>query len=106
MLRKLLLLSLICALPFAAAQKRGEKKRATPAQSLTGCVDQKEANFILRDPQSVRQMAELHGDGFSDDNFAKHLGHRVTVTGTLNSEANPPVMKVREIKMISEICEP
>lgn len=106
MKRALLLLSLLSL--AAALEAQTSKKKPSPAkadQSLTGCVDQRDERFVLRDGKSTKVMAHLEGVGFSNDNFAQHLGHRVTVHGKLEA-GEPPLIKVRRIEMVSEVCEP
>jgi hypothetical protein len=102
----MLLFSLLSLASATAAQTA--KKKSAPAkadQSLTGCVDQRGERFVLRDGKTTKVMAHLEGVGFSNDNFAQHLGHRVTVHGKLES-GEPAMMRVRRIELVADVCEP
>lgn len=84
-----------------------EKKVQKPAETtMTGCVDQREDVFVLTGDEQLKAVAVLHGDGFSDDNFARHMGHKVTVQGSLSVSGEQRVMKVRKITQVSETCSP
>ncbi len=101
----------LIALCFAglllAAPETKPKKTAKPAlSSMTGCVDQRGDNYVLTGDKQLKAVAVLHGEGFSDDNFAKHMGHKVTVEGTMAPAGEMPSMKVRKITEISKFCSP
>jgi hypothetical protein len=49
-------------------------------------------------------IANLAADGFPAEGFAKHVGHKVTVRGTVSSGGSRPIFKVRTIETISETC--
>ena len=84
-----------------------EKKARKPAETtLTGCMDQRGDIFVLRGDVQLKTITVLHGVGFSDDNFARHMGHKVTVNGTLANEGDQKVMKVRKITTVSDVCSP
>jgi hypothetical protein len=84
-----------------------EKKAQKPAETtMTGCVDQRGDNFVLTGDEQLKAIAVLHGDGFPDENFARHMGHKVTVQGTLSSEGEQQVMKVLKITHVSDSCSP
>jgi len=77
---------------------------AKGAASLTGCVDEQEGQWVLVNAQTMAIIANLAADGFPTEGFAKHMGHRVTVRGTANSDGARPTFKVRSIETISETC--
>jgi hypothetical protein len=90
----------------AQQQPKADPKgtKPAPATSLTGCVDEQEGQWVLVNNQTMAVIAHLAADGFPTEGFAKHVGHKVTVRGTLNSDGPSPLFKVRTIEMISETC--
>ena len=103
----LLILLLLATLP-APAQK--EKKPAKPpAQTMTGCVDEKSSDFVLFTDDMLKQIAILESVGFDKTNFARFVGHKVSITGQLIDSTQPPTLRVSNydnIKIISDICAP
>jgi len=87
-------------------KEQSNKKENKPASSLTGCVDEEEGRYILVDDQNLAPVANLEAEGFPQEGFAKHLGHKVTVRGTSIPGGARPGFKVRSIEMISETCRP
>ncbi|MGO9255568.1 MAG: hypothetical protein ACLQU1_04600 [Bryobacteraceae bacterium] len=89
--------------------KQGSKEKA-PAKdapaSLTGCVDEQEGSYVLLNDRTMNPIANLEADGFPKEAFAKHVGHKVTVRGTSNSQGALPLFKVRTIETVSETCTP
>lgn len=98
------LAGLLMAPPADPATK--PKPKAASSTTMTGCVDQRNNTFVLTGDKELKTHAVLHGDGFSDDNFARHLGHTVTVEGTLASQGGTKVMKVRKVTPVSDFCSP
>jgi hypothetical protein len=98
----------VCPAQRADSQKKtaDSTKKAAAGASLTGCVDEKEGHYVLVDDRNLETMANLEADGFPAEGFAKHVGQKVTVRGTSNSEGARPVFKVRSIEMVSETCAP
>jgi hypothetical protein len=104
------------ATPVPQDQKQDQKQdpRKDPAgkpksesgTSLTGCVDEQQGHYILVDERALTPIADLVADGFPTEGFAKHVGHKVTVRGTSSSDGARPVLKVRSIETVSEICAP
>ena len=108
---RVLLVCLLCLLTAGAfaqnAPKKQKKKAVAPqADSLTGCLDQKEGIYVLSEVKQLRPLAKLEAVGFEQEGFAKFVGHQVTVTGKLAGEGGTAVMKVRTIKSIAEFCVP
>jgi hypothetical protein len=109
------LLALLAAAPRPVAsapieagqQEKAPKKDAKPADtSLTGCVDEQSGRYILTDDKELTPLANLEADGFPQEGFAKHLGHKVTVRGTSSPGDPRPTFKVRSITTVSETCAP
>jgi hypothetical protein len=96
------------AAPFEPGQQeKAPKKESKPSgASLTGCVDEQNGSYILTDDRELKTIATLVADGFPQEGFAKHLGHKVTVRGTATPGDPTPTFKVRSITMVSETCAP
>lgn len=100
MLRVLLFLMLAAPLTWSAPDKSAKKpvqKSKTVTQSMTGCVDEKGETYVLRDLTAARAITTLRGKGFSDDNFARYVGHKVTVHGTIQKEGDSSVVNVTKV---------
>jgi hypothetical protein len=97
---------------FAGEQgnQKAEGKEKAPAKdapaSMTGCVDEQEGSYVLLSDRTMNPIANLEADGFPREGFAKHVGHKVTVRGTSNSQGTLPIFKVRTIDTVSETCTP
>lgn len=92
--------------PQNAPQNEPKDTAKPPATSLTGCVDEQEGRYILTDDRELTPIANLEADGFPQEGFAKHMGHKVTVRGTSSPGDPRPTFKVRSITMVSETCAP
>jgi hypothetical protein len=97
----------------ASAQQKqpSSKQKQTPSKSptaaMTGCVDQQDGRFVLIHDQTRSTIANLEAEGFPDEGFAKHVGHKVTVRGTSSSAGTErPTFKVRGIQPVSDGCGP
>jgi hypothetical protein len=92
------------------SQQQSKDKAPPPAKSaaasLTGCVDEQEGNYVLLSDQTMNPIANLVADGFAKEDFAKHVGHKVTVRGTSSSQGALPLFKVRTIERVSDTCAP
>ena len=86
-----------------AAPDAPKKAPRSSAVTVTGCLDQHGETYVLTGDRELRVKYTLRGAGFSDDNFARYLGHRVEVRGNAE-EGN--VIRVRDIKTLSESCQP
>jgi hypothetical protein len=93
----LVLLSVLCA------PAQSGKKRSPAAQTLTGCLDQRDGQYILADEKTLEKRLRLEPAGFDRENFARYVGHKVALTGQKESEE---VFRVREIKTVAETCTP
>lgn len=96
--------------PAATAQKNrmfAEKgKPKAKVMKLTGCVDQQGEDFVLTELTELKRLVTLRGAGYTDLAFARHVGHKVTVEGTLDKEGDKEVVRARNVKTISEFCVP
>jgi len=111
-----LLAGLAMAAPFddRAGAPEGSKKKSAPKsqsnrqaqQSLTGCVDQQDGNYVLVDDRMLKKLVDLEAVAASnDDFFAKHLGHKVMVKGSKSSEPEAK-FKVTGIEDLAAVCAP
>jgi len=98
----------VVSAPFQAGQKENAPKKdaKTSGSSLTGCVDEQAGRYILTDDRELTPIANLEADGFPQEGFAKHMGHKVTVRGTSIPGDPRPTFKVRSITTVSETCAP
>ena len=90
-------------------KKSVSKSKSTRVQPeiLRGCVDQRDGNYVLTDDRMLNKIADLQAvSGGQEANFAKHLGHKVTVKGNKSSEPDSNVFRVASIEEISEVCAP
>ena len=85
-----------------STQSANRMKQTVPAigQSLTGCVDEQNGHYVLRDAQTS-QLINLQPTGTDDNSaFAKFVGHQVQVSGTKSSDT----LKVTHIGQIADMC--
>jgi len=105
-MRYLLALPML-AVAVAAAPPQSSKVRPSAKASLTGCVDERDGLYVLTNDTNLQPTARLQpAAGSPEDNFARHMGHKVTVRGAL-AKADPlPIMTVDSIETISQTCAP
>jgi len=85
------------------------KKSQPPAakDSLTGCIDERDGQYVLTNDTDLQPIARLQpAAGSAEDNFARHMGHKVTVRGKLVKEGVPPLMTVTGVETVSNSCAP
>jgi hypothetical protein len=118
MIVSLAIFSAVCTVPAAlsatadsADQPQQERNRQAPSKakaeagSMTGCVDQQDGKYVLVDERNLAPVADLEAEGFPTEGFAKHVGNKVTVRGTVNSNGPRPLVKVRSIQRVSDGCK-
>jgi hypothetical protein len=99
--------SLTIAAPAEQKQQpKKDSKAKSNSASMTGCVDEDDGHYILLNDRTRAPIANLEAVGFPVEGFAKHLGHKVTVRGTVNPAGDRPLFRVRSIDTISDSCEP
>ena len=70
------------------------------AQSVTGCVDEQDGHYVLRDLQTS-QLIRLQAIGVNADNdFAKFVGHQAQASGTMSSGT----LTVTHIGQVADMC--
>jgi hypothetical protein len=93
--------SILCAGPEQKAKKKSATAaEETQAAALTGCIDQRGESYILASEADMSKVTVLKGKGFSNDNFARYVGHKVTVRGTQNRD----VFEVTRIETLAATC--
>jgi len=96
----------VLAVGIAAAQSQPAKSRSARS-SLTGCIDEHEGQYVLTNDTNLQPTARLKpAAGSAEDNFARFMGHKVTVKGALAKEDPLPVITVDQIETVSETCAP
>jgi hypothetical protein len=100
-MKHLLLLFVLAVALLPAQTEKKQKQARPPATTVSGCLDQADSgDFVLRQKKETQPFITLHGAGFSDDSFAKHLGHQVKVTG----RAEGGVMRVTKVEHVADVC--
>lgn len=99
------LLAMLAGTTGSAEPKKTPKENANQ-KTFVGCVDQQGDNYVLTGDKMLRVKAVLQGDGFPNDAFAKHVGHKVQVKGTLGSDADPKTILVKTVTTVANECVP
>jgi len=103
------LLILLLLAPLATPGQKEKKSAKPPARTMSGCVDEKSSDFVLFTDDMLKQIAMLESVGFDKTNFARFVGHKVSITGLLIDSTQPPTLRVSNydnIKILSDICAP
>ncbi len=102
------ILMVVASVALAAApdDKKSTPKTKASQQTMTGCVDEQDGNYVLVDDRMLNKLADLEAVGASNEAlFAKHMGHKVTVKGSKSSQAEGK-FRVSSIEDISSVCAP
>jgi hypothetical protein len=105
----LLILLVLTPLTAQAQSKTKKSRKAPAAETITGCVDERSAQFLLRTDDMLKELAILEAVGFDNTNFARFVGHKVAATGQLVKGEGTPTLRITSldrIKNISDICTP
>jgi len=79
----------------------------TTKTSLTGCIDERDGEYVLTNDRDLQPTARLRpAAGSAEDNFARHMGEKVTVQGKLTEGQPLPVLTVDSVKTVSQTCAP
>ena len=95
--------------PQQKKQERNQKQSAEKAvpTTMAGCIDQAaDGQFVLIHDQTREKIANLVAEGFPMEGFAKYVGQKVTVRGTVSKDDTGSTFRVRKVEVISEICAP
>jgi hypothetical protein len=83
-----------------STKPKKETRSRQAAANITGCVDQKGTTYVLTGAGTMQRGTTLQGRAFSDDNFARYVGHKVKVTG----ESREGVFHVDKVDKVAETC--
>jgi hypothetical protein len=104
---RIIMAVLMLALGVAAAPPQSAKARPAAKASLTGCIDEHDGQYVLTNDTNLQPTARLKpAAGSPEDNFARHMGQKVTVKGALSNEEPLPIMTVDSIDIVSQTCAP
>jgi hypothetical protein len=79
---------------------RMKRQPVSKDQSLTGCVDQQNGRYVIRDAQTS-QILNLQSPGSDDDTwFARYVGHKAEVSGSSSSGT----LRVSHIQQVADMC--
>lgn len=70
------------------------------AQSVTGCVDEQNGHYVLRDVQTSQLIALQPTGTDSNDSFARFVGHQAEASGTMSAGT----LKVAHIGQVADMC--
>jgi hypothetical protein len=102
-----LMVLLMLACSVAAASPQTAKAKPAAKASLTGCIDEHDGQYVLTNDTNLQPTARLKpAAGSPEDNFARHMGHKVTVRGVLSKEEPLPILTVESIETVSQTCAP
>ena len=93
--------TLVMALAIVAAPQ-SPNPTSVKETSLTGCLDQREQTYVLSSGADMSTVTKLKGKSFSDDNFARYVGKKVTVSGAMEGDT----LQVRKIEQVADTCSP
>jgi hypothetical protein len=99
-MRTVLLTLLVLTTGFADKTKPNSRQATPKETAVTGCLDQRQEGYILSDSADMAKVITLKGKAFSDDNFARFIGQKVTVHGTVEGGT----MQVRKISKVADTC--
>jgi hypothetical protein len=98
----LLLSAMLWAVPDESRPSgKRARKAAEPASSrqttITGCLDQRGEQYVIRSIDDMARVTALKGKGFSDDNFARYIGQQVKVEGEASKGMTFQVTKIDKV---------
>jgi hypothetical protein len=79
---------------------RVKRPDAGTAQSVTGCVDEQNGHYVLRDVQTSQLITLQPSSASADDDFARFVGHQAQASGTLSSGT----LTVAHIGLVADMC--
>jgi hypothetical protein len=79
---------------------RMKHAQTSVSQTLIGCVDQQNGQYVMRDEQTS-QIINLSPTGTdSDTAFARFLGHKAQASGAKSGNS----MRVTQIHQVADMC--
>jgi hypothetical protein len=105
LLMRAILMLIVCAVMLWAGPetKRGKhptSRSEAAQQEITGCLDQRGESYVLKSEKDMKEVTALKGKAFSDDNFARYVGHTVTVYGSKDRD----LFQVMKIVNVADTC--
>ncbi|MBK9168006.1 MAG: hypothetical protein IPM24_11135 [Bryobacterales bacterium] len=100
-MRIVILILLVLLLPAVLAA--GEERVAGKPASVQGCLDQEGPDYVLKDLMERQIIVILEPVGFPKQQFAKHVGTQVAVTGTWAEDLK--TVRVRRYRQIAPTCK-
>jgi hypothetical protein len=99
------LAAVLFALTLSASPDKNPKKTTpsspkTNQETMTGCLDQRGERYVLTSETDMTAVTQLKGKGFSDDNFARYIGQKVTIQG----KANGSIFEVVKVTKVADTC--
>ena len=86
-MKRLAMLMLVLFLSTPAfTQTNSKKSKNAKSGTYEGCLDQKEDSYVLRTERMLTLIAHLEPVGFSKTLFARFVGQKVSVPGTISTE--------------------
>jgi hypothetical protein len=86
--------------PDSKPTKGPAAKPRAAQQQITGCLDQRGEAYVLKSEKDMTAVTTVRGKVFSDDNFARYVGHTVTVSGTKDGD----LFWVTKIVNVADTC--
>jgi hypothetical protein len=85
-----------------STQSANRVKRQEPmtGQSITGCVDEQNGHYVLRDMQTDKLITLKPSGTDADDGFARFVGHQAQATGTIENGT----LTVTHIGQVADMC--
>ena len=87
---------------FNQANEKNEQKSAK-TETLEGVIDQTGGVFVIAGADRIRPIAKLRAEGFTENNFARFLGLKVRIKGTMVTEQDEKFFIVRSLDDIKAI---
>ena len=105
----------LCLGAFAQGQANDQNTKATQqqaanrmkrqtygaAQTVTGCVDEQDGHYVLRDVQSDQLIKLQPSTQNADNDFARFVGHQAQASGVLSSGT----LTVTHIGQVADMCQ-
>ena len=98
--------ALLCLTAYSSSSfmqdQPAAQKTAPATESITGCVDQQNGQYVLLNLQMER-VTDLRSAGVEKDVFAKFVGHKVLLKG-IKSAGAKAMFTVSGIENLADTC--
>jgi hypothetical protein len=99
-LAAILLTLTVSAAPDKDPKKSDSRNAKDIATERSGCLDQSGERYVLKSERDMTVLTKLKAKGFSDDNFARYVGQKVTVHGSSQGD----IFEVVKVTKLAETC--